>query len=999
MKTKGFFILVFGFLFTSLSAQKYDVKKYTVNEGMPSGQVYDIDFTKDGYVWFSTSFGLVKSDGKSFKTYDRKNGLREEIINNFHIDSQENFWVASYGTGVGILENDSLIYPQYLDSLKSSNVNFIVEGPNNAIWFGTNERGVWIWNPSDQKLKPLELSASLPDKTIWDIYFDKQGNTWISTHKGVVVVDQEENEIFRIDNNSGLNGTVSYHVFEDSKGNKWISSDKGVTIVDSDFSSRNISELNGTELGYVYNVSEDKYGRVWIGTERKGVFWYTPEETIHVTKENGLSSNYIYRFIKDKDGTIWVATEGNGVTVFKDTRFTIYNKDTEFGANEVYGVLKDRNGTLWFANQNKLTSNKNGKFTSYPFPDGYEDEEVWDLEELDNGDILLLTYEKPILKFDGTQFTPFKFEGVSSPYYITDIFQDDNGDFLLSGEGGVIVYNDGIKDTIKVSGDDYWASYVNSIFKDSENTYWFGTVDGVVKYDGKQQKRFNKNNGVNGSSVFEIKEGPLGNIWIGTNRGISVLTKSVDKDSIKLVRSFEIDERYLAETIFLQFDGQIGIWQGTNAGLNYFDLHSWDSLIAKNIHFPLQEFGRGVEFNGSASLMDDEGNLWFGTASNGVIKFDFIDKERYSIFQKAPDIYIRDLASNSNSLWKAYSNGERIVLDFDQNNIDIGFGSSNLKEPNRMLYKYRLNGFDEKFYFASDINNVYYTSLNPGKYLFEVYAKSPNSGWSLKPAVVDFLIEKPFWLRWWFIVIIVLFTAFLLAIIVKLRVEYLKKRKLSKLVDEQTKELQAGLEEKEVLIKEIHHRVKNNLAVISGLLEMQSWNLESEDAKKALEESKLRVLAIAKIHENLYQNKDLGKIDFESFLLELKSGIVSAMHTNRDIDVQIEVRSGLIQVNQAIPCGLIINELITNSFKHAFNDQQEKVIKVNFIEEDDHFELTVQDNGIGISPDVLETSKSSLGISLIKSLSTQLEGSLSIENDNGAVFKLKIPKKVISSST
>lgn len=1003
MKIHYLTILFWGLLTTSLFAQKYDVKRYSVNEGLPSGQVYDVEFTEDGYVWFASSYGLVKSDGKNFIIFDKKNGLREEIINDIFVDSDQKFWVATYGTGIGILQNDTLIYPKYLDSLKNKSINYIIESPNQEIWFGTNEDGIYTWNESRSEFKVLVPSSELQSKTIWDIYFDDDGNSWIANHGGVTVLDKEKNVIFQIDDKTGLNGSSAYQVFEDSKGNKWIPSSKGVTIIKPDFSFSNISKLDGIDLGYVYSISEDKYGRIWIGTERKGIFWYTPDKVTHITKENGLTSNYIYRLVKDEEGVIWVATEGNGVSVFKDSRFTIYDKDSEYGATEVYGVLKDSKGILWFANEKGLTNYKNGKFTSFKFPEKYKGEEIWDIEELPNGNLILLSYENQFLQFDGEIFSEFLLKGVKDPNYKSDIFIDDDDSILLSGEGGVVVYKNGIIDTIKVEGSNYWASYVNSIFKDSRGTYWFGTEEGVVKYDGNTQVRFNLEDGIEGSSVYEIKEGSLGNIWLGTNRGITIVTNYAGKDSIVNVRSFEIDERYAKETIFLEFDNQMGVWQGTNAGLNYYDLHTWGSKTAKNIHFPLQEFGKGVEFNGSASLMDNDGNLWFGTAGKGVIKFDFVDRDRFPIAGNPPKVFIRDFISNNKSISsKLFENNSKqsASLAHDKNNIEIKFRASNFKDPNRISYRYRLNGFDDQFHFIYDVNNIYYRNLNPGKYEFEVFAKSPNSDWSKSPATVSFRIQKPFWLEWWFLIIIGLVIISLFAFIVKLRVEYFEKIKLSRLVDEQTKELQSGLQEKEVLIKEIHHRVKNNLAVISGLLEMQSWNLENEEAKKALNESKLRVHTIAKIHENLYQNKNLGEIDFEKFLIELRDGIVTTMQVeNYNVKVEIEVKCGLIPLDQAIPCGLIINELVTNSFKHAFQDQKEKIIKITFTEDSENYYLSVRDNGKGIDENIFNEDISSLGITLVTSLSTQLGSEIRVSNENGALFELTIPNKNLASSS
>ncbi|MCW9706451.1 PAS domain S-box protein [Fodinibius salsisoli] len=204
-------------------------------------------------------------------------------------------------------------------------------------------------------------------------------------------------------------------------------------------------------------------------------------------------------------------------------------------------------------------------------------------------------------------------------------------------------------------------------------------------------------------------------------------------------------------------------------------------------------------------------------------------------------------------------------------------------------------------------------------------------------------------------------------------------------------QLKQSLKEKKVLLSEIHHRVKNNLAVIMGLLELQSFNTTSDEASKVLKESQMRINSIALIHEKLYQKEDLSEISFDVYIKQLMDVIVSSLQTNQqEIQIDIEAASVHLTVGQAIPCGLILNELITNAYKHAFEDQRKGKILVSFTQEEDVVTLLVKDNGKGMSDAPNLENPDSLGIQLINTLADQLQGSAKFSNAHpGTAFKLR----------
>jgi PAS domain S-box-containing protein len=206
-------------------------------------------------------------------------------------------------------------------------------------------------------------------------------------------------------------------------------------------------------------------------------------------------------------------------------------------------------------------------------------------------------------------------------------------------------------------------------------------------------------------------------------------------------------------------------------------------------------------------------------------------------------------------------------------------------------------------------------------------------------------------------------------------------------------QIKSSLKEKEVLLKEIHHRVKNNLQIISSLLNLQSAEIEDPTASQKFRESQDRVKAMALIHERLYQSSDLAKIDFAGYVRSLTGHLLRSYRVDANkIRLNLEVDSVPMNLDVAIPCGLIINELVSNAFKYAFPDGETGEIRVNFGEENDHaLKLIVRDSGIGFPEGGNPEDSDSLGLKLVHSLTEQLGGAIRYVNQNGFVCDISIP--------
>lgn len=208
---------------------------------------------------------------------------------------------------------------------------------------------------------------------------------------------------------------------------------------------------------------------------------------------------------------------------------------------------------------------------------------------------------------------------------------------------------------------------------------------------------------------------------------------------------------------------------------------------------------------------------------------------------------------------------------------------------------------------------------------------------------------------------------------------YLSYRKLT----DHRNDLEKLVREKNTLLSETHHRVKNNMAVISGLLELQLMYNNNPEIVQLLNSSKSRIKSMSLVHESLYNQKDVGQINFKEYISMVVKEIESSYKTNPNVKVKLKIDEIFFDLQKAVPLGLIINELLTNAFKHAFTNSADGLIQVELRKKDRYF-LKISDNGKGFENDEHNT----MGLSLIEALVHQLDGNYQINSKEGTIFEM-----------
>jgi PAS domain S-box-containing protein len=204
-----------------------------------------------------------------------------------------------------------------------------------------------------------------------------------------------------------------------------------------------------------------------------------------------------------------------------------------------------------------------------------------------------------------------------------------------------------------------------------------------------------------------------------------------------------------------------------------------------------------------------------------------------------------------------------------------------------------------------------------------------------------------------------------------------------------TNQLKTSIKEKDILLQEIHHRVKNNMQIISSLLNLQIRHVDDNDAIDLLKESQNRVRSMAMIHEKLYQSNDFTQINITEYIESLVSGLFYSYSISKDQIIPIiNVDDVQLNIETAVPCGLIIDELVSNSLKHGFPQEKMGEVYISLKIVDDNYELVVSDNGIKFPKDINFRSTDSLGLQLVNNLVNQIDGSITLDITHGTEFKI-----------
>ena len=926
---------------------QYDGINFTVfdeTSGLPGSIVTAVEEDKNGSMWIGTTWGGVsRYDGKSFSTFTSEDGLFANGVTALCCDKYNKMYVAT-SHGLNIIEN-KMVIPAKQDVFNKKNfIKQILRDKQQNLWFLTDNE-LYLYNYYEWiNIKQLFKIKS----NINTIAEDKSGNIWFATEKdGLFILTKKADgsyEILPYDKNEEVKNMYVQNLVFDNRNILWICT-QGFGVGRFDGSKLSFFNRNsGFKSNAVSTVCEDRSGNIWFGTDGSGLIKYNPSPFIYFDNIDGFDRTSIFGILVDKENNLWAAPYGLGLMKFDGTKEILFNEKNGLTNKFIRSIVQDCTGTIWLGSGAGLFSmTKNVIQKAKFFPENMsvrsilvdKDNSLWIGT---NGQFLYHYKDGKLIHYDDTS-------GLSHGYIHT-MCLDSKGTLWIGTGNGVNTYKDGKITNFKFSSG-FCNDYIGSITEDKFGNIWFGTDRCLVRYNGHEFKSFNSSNGLASSTIYSLITDNKGKVWVGTNRGL---------DKLEVSPAGEI-------------------------------------LSIKNYSY--YEGFKGIECNSRAVTKDPKGNLFFATIK-GIIEY-IADKDLN--FENKPLLHITNIELFSQpydfekddyktSGWFHLPN--ELKLSHTQNTVGFKFVGINLYSPKKIKYEYILEGFDAKWIKTNETEATY-TNLPPGNYVFKVKSySSVASAFSI--VEYPFVIKNPFWKTTAFYLLIFLALGLGVYSLLQYRTRKVQNenQKLEQLVNLRTGEILKQKNEIEVLFKEVHHRVKNNLQVINSLLNLQKFYIQDEKMLDIFKDCQNRVYAMAVIHERLYETNALSALNFNEYIKKLIKQLGDTYQTKIQITYQTDVQVDKLDLDTLIPVGLLINEIISNSLKYAFdeNSKQENVIK--FAMEkigEKEFKMVIGDNGKG-SPVSLEESHTTFGMELIKMLMEQLHGTITRLPQQGTVYQI-----------
>jgi len=978
------------FITPFLNAQESSFKNYVVSnwgmeEGLPQSSVNDIIQTKDGYIWLATFGGLVRFDGLSFTTFNRSNteGLRSDRIlqlfeatngdiwittedgliryqnkefksfvlgqEEFQVyspltldeDDKGRLWISSHSR-IFKFEDES-----FIEVAVSKNINEAKKAlSNNAGAILTFHKQVYR-SMGDSVYQVINLEDDISNSVIISIEYPENSARYLIATNGDGVVKYENGEIATHSLPEFLPFNEIWDFSIDKSGQLWILGYGGLGIwKDAEIKSIYIpSEVGDADI---ISMLEDNEGNIWFGSGANGLFKLRPSNVKNIDKKEGLNTEQMLSLLAMKNGNYLFSTNCGGVFEWDGDVIRIPPISSFLPNKCNWSVFEDSQNRIWFGSRILYRTNSiEEPGIEIDSTHGFNGIDIFVIME-DSKNIIWIGASNGLYKYDGSNFQRFSTKEGLSFNDVRTLFEDKSGALWVGTSNGLNklkndkitqIYLDEEKNQIQEPN-------IRAIHEDESGVMWFGTYgNGLFRLFEGKVTNIRAKDGLFKNVVSHIIEDDYGNFWMGSNNGISRVSKEE-------LNNFS--------------EGKISTIQSYSYGRN-------DGM-------------KSAETNGGFQpnvIKDENGKIYFPTVAGVAV----ISTQEANPDVISPPTFIERIRSSTTT----FDDASEISLPYNDAFLEIRFTALMFSDPKKLRFRYRLVGLSSNWIDIGNQRHVLFSNIPPGNYIFEVVPNKSNGTWSENSASINIQVIPPFWQTSWFYSLIGVIIIFLGPAIY-----YVRTRALTKENDRQRKFTEKLIESQEIerrrIASELHDGIGQQVLVIKNRAELaKSFSGDPNEVQEQLAE--IIKSAISSIADVRSISHNLRPVHLEKFgLTEALNYLCEQINEAVEFELSyyFEDIDGVLQSENEINFYRVIQEALNNIIKHAGASEASitvQKVKKNII-------TKIWDDGKGFKMVDIE-HLSGLGFLGMKERIDSLKGELSIKSRlrHGTTIIITIPIK------
>jgi ligand-binding sensor domain-containing protein/signal transduction histidine kinase len=871
-----------------------ELKTFSIAEGLPSNTVTKVYQQSAGRIIAVTAAGLASADGDRFGEIGGTGIFSNaESVSILSEDSHGTLWAGGGQQLISVKAGAMVVSPPLTAHVGS--VQVISAGADGEVWVGGSSGleclrdGQPCTKTEDGKrqiFSSLNVTALLHVKQVGGA-----DRMWVGTTTGLVLFSQ--GGMTKIDEGKGTAEINIKSFFQDRYGALWVVSGHGLARVFHGQLQRAPAQI---DISGVLSVFEDSEGSMWFGTESGGVSVLRDQPFSSITTQQGLSADFVRTVFQDHAGTIWIGTNNGGLDKFADGKISASRRGL---SSNVVLALAETGHDLWVGTPDGLTRIRDGHALLFTAADGLADN------------------------------------------FVRSLFADTDGTLWIGTNNGLSHLREGVfrsYSTAQGLGSDV----IGGILRTNKGELLVGTLAGLSRLQGDRFLNATKSKELGGDAVTALFEGGDGTIWIGTNG--SGLARLRDRR----VTRFSVEKTGLPDTVYGILEDTTGnLWMSSKRGVYRVATAALNAYAGNgSINVPVVSYGAadGMQISEcssgghpSAWRMQD-GTMWFATLK-GVA---WVNPQAHSKRIQPPQVAIEQVLLDSRVVepgglsiedWQKTS---EIIVPPGGERITIHYAGLSFLAPQKVHYRYMLQGFDRGWVQAGSARTAYYTNVPPGRYKFSVMASNAEGVWSLQPTSLKFRVQPRFFQTIWFYLLMGATVFGLGYLLYRVRVHYVEAK------------YQAVMAERGRIAREVHDTLAQGYVGISVQLEITSRLLENSQsaALDQLNQTKELVRSgLAEARSSIWELRSQGE---DTDILPSRVAAATKIREHREgAPITLQVHGTYRPLPREIEDQIlrVVQEAINNAQLHSKASQ----IGVTLTYDAKSLSLCVLDDGVGLS--------------------------------------------------